>query len=673
MKKKVRSNVSILLALVIVMSQLISVAAADADYVGHWAESEISAWVEAGIISGYPDGSFKPNKAVTRAEFVTLLDNLFGFQEVAKNTYTDVDSKAWYAQAVLKASAAGVVQGSDNLFRPMSEITRQEAAIALYNAFAMEAADSQVYTSFADSQTVAAWAAEQVNALVAGDYMSGRGDNELAPRASITRAETVKLIDNIAGMLASQSLEGTMVNGNLFIAEADTVVSDSVITGDVYIAQSVGEGDVTFDGVTIEGTLVVFGGGENTIELKDTVAGELIAQKRNGNLRVLASGSSRIAKVIASCPVKIEESPDITGAGFQDVVVDSKDFGVDLDPGFVDVNVPVRTEVRLLGDFDGLSLASAGATVKVESGSINIFTVLESARKSIIEILEDAIVKEMEVKASASVSGTGTVEKATVEADGATFEQEPEDLEVKEDVTVVVDGEEKTGEETTPPPSTNTGGTGTTVTNVNLTFDLSSASNTHVLTITAPSNADYKVIADKVLTAVNNEFDVIYDKYNTNLENNEGMLLIDSITWFEYAGQDMLAGTIFENQIRHLPATAGPNPDYTDLQKKDIAHDVLTVIENNINNIDTVEADVVSIANQVTFADVEYNGSTFTKATLSKNGNVVAEFVQGGDKAAFIGVFFDEVKAMTMGTNVEYTLTFELAIGGTRTSVLSAQ
>lgn len=673
MKKKVRSNVTILLALVLVMSQLISATAADTDYRGHWAESEISTWVEAGIINGYPDGSFKPNKAVTRAEFVTMLDNLFGYQDVAKNRYTDVDPKAWYSDAVLKASAAGVVQGSNNLFRPMSEISRQEAAVALYNAFKMEASEEQTYETFADSGKVAAWAAEQVNALVVGEYMSGRGDNELAPDASITRAEAVKFIDNIAGMLASQSLESTMVNGNLFITQADTVVSEAVITGNVYIAQSVADGDVTFDDVTIEGNLIALGGGENTIRMNNTTVTKITVSKADGKIRLLVSGTTNVGKVTAESGVKLEEE-NLDGEGFQMVevvVANGQEEIVDAEG-----NVIARVDgnaITLVGDFEEVDIDADDVEVNIESGTITTMKVTESATGTKVNVAEAVVVKEMEVKAEVEVTGTGTIEVAVVEADGTSFEKEPEAIEIEANITVVIEGEEQTSEDNTTPPTTGTGGTGSTVTNVNLTFDLSTATTTHVLTITAPSNAAYTVIAQKLLTAVNNEFDAIYDKYNTTVENNEGMLLIDAIAWFEYASQDMLTGTVFEGNVRHLPATAGANPDYTDDQKKDIAHDVLTVIENNINNIDTLETDVVAIANQVTFADVEYNGSPFTSATLIKNGNPIAVYSQGGDKAAFIGVFFDEVKAMTMGTNVAYSLTFELSTGGTRTSVLSAE
>jgi len=65
-------------------------AVAASDISGHWAQVKIQSWMDQGLIKGYPDGTFKPDQNVTRAEFMTLANRAFGYTTVVPITYTDV-------------------------------------------------------------------------------------------------------------------------------------------------------------------------------------------------------------------------------------------------------------------------------------------------------------------------------------------------------------------------------------------------------------------------------------------------------------------------------------------------------------------------------------------------------------------------------------------------------
>ena len=77
----------------------------------HWAEQNIIDWIEKGLIKGYEDGSFRPDKSITRAEFITLVNNAFGFKEIASASFKDVLGSDWYAEDVGKAVAEGYITG----------------------------------------------------------------------------------------------------------------------------------------------------------------------------------------------------------------------------------------------------------------------------------------------------------------------------------------------------------------------------------------------------------------------------------------------------------------------------------------------------------------------------------------------------------------------------------
>lgn len=72
------------------------------DITGHWAEETIKSWLNNGYVSGYPDGTFRPEGYVTRAEFVTMVNNLFGYTDKAELNLTDVNPGDWYYEEVQK-------------------------------------------------------------------------------------------------------------------------------------------------------------------------------------------------------------------------------------------------------------------------------------------------------------------------------------------------------------------------------------------------------------------------------------------------------------------------------------------------------------------------------------------------------------------------------------------
>ena len=94
-----------------------------------WFNNAISTLANMGIIDGYPDGSFRPNATVTRAEFAKMA---VGFFETTAAEYagyfTDVEPDAWYTEYVEAAARVGLVEGyGDGTYRPNGDITRAEA------------------------------------------------------------------------------------------------------------------------------------------------------------------------------------------------------------------------------------------------------------------------------------------------------------------------------------------------------------------------------------------------------------------------------------------------------------------------------------------------------------------------------------------------------------------
>ena len=164
------------------------------DISGHWAAPEIDKAVAAGYVNGYPDGSFKPNAAVTRAELTAMIVKAFqlaGGQ--SGDSFKDVSNKDWFAQAVDAATTNGVASGyPDGTFRPQKAVDRQEAACMLSKLLNLKAAGE---LNFSDTGQISSWAVSSVSMLTDQGIISGYPDDTFRAEQSITRAEAVVVIN----------------------------------------------------------------------------------------------------------------------------------------------------------------------------------------------------------------------------------------------------------------------------------------------------------------------------------------------------------------------------------------------------------------------------------------------------------------------------------------------
>lgn len=166
------------------------------DIAGHWAEGAINSAADMKLIGGYPDGSFKPNKSVTRAEFTVMLMNaLKKGGTAAATTFKDQNEIGeWAVNSVAQAVRAGIVSGyEDGSFRPNSVITRAEMAVMTAKALQLPV-DQTTDTDFADDANIPQWAKVAVKKVYNLGMISGRGGSLFVPDDAATRAEAVTLL-----------------------------------------------------------------------------------------------------------------------------------------------------------------------------------------------------------------------------------------------------------------------------------------------------------------------------------------------------------------------------------------------------------------------------------------------------------------------------------------------
>ena len=144
----------------------------------HWAYNEIKSAGEIGFMSGMGDGTFGLGQNVTRAQFVSMLVRMFGWQQAQGVSYSDVDPSAWYYNDVMTASAMGAL-GNENSFRPNDNITREEIAVMLVRALGYD----ELAKEFSDTY------------LPFNDVSSNKGYISLAYDFGIVSGKTANLFD----------------------------------------------------------------------------------------------------------------------------------------------------------------------------------------------------------------------------------------------------------------------------------------------------------------------------------------------------------------------------------------------------------------------------------------------------------------------------------------------
>ena len=150
-----------------------------------------------GYVSGMGDGTFNPKGATTRAQFASMIAKAMGYDDslAGETRFKDVPADQWYAGAITYCFDNDIISGyDDGTFQPDKTITRQEAASILKNAFNLTGNSGE---KFPDDSAIAGWAKENVYAVKHSGLMKGDADTgNFRPTSTIIRAEAASILMN---------------------------------------------------------------------------------------------------------------------------------------------------------------------------------------------------------------------------------------------------------------------------------------------------------------------------------------------------------------------------------------------------------------------------------------------------------------------------------------------
>lgn len=259
------------------------------DIEGHWAKEWIKNAVNLGFVSGYEDGTFRPDRTITRAEFSKLLNNAMRINITKNLSFSDVNESEWFYKEIQKSVAAGFFSGyENNTFRPNNPIKREEVAKVVAGAITTGNIDGEGATLLSDYNTIQEWAKPSVNTVYNKGYILGYPDKTYMPSKALTRAEAVKIIFEI--------VDNENIEYGFNITNYNESYSSAVLVGNLNVFDSVGNGNVYIKNVVVLGDIVISAKNVKTVELTDVKARNIIVESENNPVKIVYNDNVIIAR-----------------------------------------------------------------------------------------------------------------------------------------------------------------------------------------------------------------------------------------------------------------------------------------------------------------------------------------------------------------------------------------
>ena len=395
-----------------------------------WMDPYLNQMKEWGVMKGDANGELHGERAITRAEFVAMLNRAFAYQEMGANPFTDVPDNAWYADDIRIAYKAGYFQGSSaTTASPNALVTREQAVALVGRSLRLKNTPGSTQ-DYQDGKRISTWSRGIVRQATDMGIINGYADGTFRPQEPITRGQAASVLSRAIGTLVNRSGEQDVGNvyGNLTITAPGVTLNNTIVTGNLYLTGGIGLDDVVLNNVTVGGKIVVCGTGasqkgESSVILRNVTANGLeIDSMTNQYLSVRAEGLTSIKDTVAR-----------TSSYIEDLTADGKGLSL------IKLDGAVGAQFQLAGNIKEVINRSPASFLGI-GGVANKVTVDERATGSTLDIGANGIVRDLNLDTAATVTGKGDITNATVNATGSTIPMLPDTIVVRPGVTGNIGG-----------------------------------------------------------------------------------------------------------------------------------------------------------------------------------------------------------------------------------------
>lgn len=388
--------------------------------------------VEWGIMRGDQAGNLSPNRAITRAEFVTMLNRTFGYTKTTSEPFKDVASSNWFYDDIRIAYKSGYFTGtSKTTASPNANLTREAAVVMLCRNIMLKEQSGEDL-SFTDSRLASDWSRGFIKAAAEKGIVAGDTSGTFRPLANITRGEVAILLARIIGTpILDTGTYSNNVNGNLMINKSGVTLDNMTVSGDLYITGGVGLGYVTLNNVHVHGQIIASGAGESnkgdcSIIIKNSSAPEMIVDSpSNQYVTIRTAGSTVIDKTYVRTDTYLEDKSN-EGYGMTYIQVDGEE----------------GTKLDLSGNINEVVSTTPKSAINVGSGVVKKLTIDENATNSTVKIDQGAVVEILNLDVATTVTGKGDIASLYVNAPGCKVEMLPDYIYIRPGITANINGTE---------------------------------------------------------------------------------------------------------------------------------------------------------------------------------------------------------------------------------------
>ncbi|QZY55772.1 S-layer homology domain-containing protein [Crassaminicella profunda] len=361
------------------------------DIQGHWAEETIKKHHKIGMLSGYPDGTFKPDQEMKRSELITLVNKYFGLKEEGKQNFGDVLGEEWYAGETAKAKYYGYIK--DLEARPEELATREDVVNMMSLIVDVEEQrKTNEKKDFKDLKEMDEETEKSIEKFSEMGYISGYKDGTFKPKGIINRAEIMTIVENVLGYIVTsqEDLENmpedvkkiTVINPNITIENKE-------INGDLYISPGA-NGKVIIKNTKIHGQIDVSGGTtKKPIQLEAVEVEKIVITKVKTEPKIEIKGKSEIGKIKtkASATIAVSGGSQIKeidtqgkttldldkGTKVEKLIIE-KETKVHTKKGSKIINLEAKEQVEITGDgrIDRAEIKSKNVSIEKRPSYIKV-------------------------------------------------------------------------------------------------------------------------------------------------------------------------------------------------------------------------------------------------------------------------------------------------------------
>lgn len=418
-----------LLALVLLCG-LIPAVAPTAEAAG-WAQGYLDTLSGWGVMRGDIQNGLDPDRDITRAEFVAIMNRAYGYKDMKGTPFTDVPVSAWYADDIDIAYTVGYFNGtSATTASPNATLTREQAAVLLARNLMLQPTVGESL-GFSDSRELSAWSRGLIGAAAEIGVINGYSDGSFRPNGRITRGEVAAMVARSLGTLIKDSGDHSLssVYGNVTINQPGVNLRNTVIVGNLYLTGGIGLGDVLLENVTVYGQIIVAGAGESNASRSSVILRNVVANKL-----VVDNISNQFVTVRAEGDTDIAQTSIRTNAYVEDTTPDG--YGLKL----IEIDGENGIRVQLAGNIKEAVNLTPESSLQIVQGVAKKVTIDEKATNSTVNIYSGARIDELNLDVSTSVSGEGDIGHLQIGAPDCSVSMLPDEITIRPGLDATIGG-----------------------------------------------------------------------------------------------------------------------------------------------------------------------------------------------------------------------------------------